>query len=180
VETITGFFLRAKHWQIFALVWGTYIAGQIASIELLSTGGLLLSVKTALLTAVFFAPSLLISCLWFWSLGSFLIPVSESKASRDIRFFRFSLIFSALTLVTVSPFLVSRNLFLQLLVVPLHLFGMFCLLHALYSVSKSLLVAEKRQVATFGDCAPTFVLLIASIVGVWFIQPRVNRLYAQR
>jgi hypothetical protein len=105
------------------------------------------------------------------------VPFSLSSSQR---FFRFSLIFPALTLVADSPFLVSRNLFVQLLVVPLHLFGMFRLLHALYSVSKSLLVAEKGQVATFGECAPTFVLLIASIVGVWFIQPRVNRLYAQR
>ncbi len=180
METITGFFLRAKHWQVFVLVWGTYIAGKIASIELLSAGGLHFSVRNALLTGVFFVPSLLISWLWFYSLGSFLIPVAESLSKQNIQFFRFALIFSALTFVTVSPFLVSRNLFVVVLALPVHLFGMFCLIHALYSMSKGLLVAEKKQEANFGDWAPTFLLLIASIVGIWFIQPRVNRLYAQR
>jgi hypothetical protein len=78
------------------------------------------------------------------------------------------------------------QIFLLLFVVPtiaefsaagLPLLGMlFCLL---YSVSKNLVLAETRKPASFYEYAGPFVLLWFLPVGVWLVQPKVNRLYAK-
>ncbi len=49
----------------------------------------------------------------------------------------------------------------------------------LYFVSKNLVLAETSKSASFYDYAGPFFLIWFFPVGVWFIQPRINRLYGQ-
>ena len=49
----------------------------------------------------------------------------------------------------------------------------------LYFVSKSLLIAETGKSATFSEYAGEFFLLWFYPIGVWLIQPRINRLYVK-
>ena len=60
--------------------------------------------------------------------------------------------------------------------IPLHLLMMFSVLHALYFVSKSLLIAERDRPVSFTEYAGAFFLIWFLPVGIWTIQPRINRL----
>jgi len=68
---------------------------------------------------------------------------------------------------------------LFLLIFPLHLLAMFCLFYLLYFVSKSLVLAETCKPASFNEYAGLFFLIWVFPIGVWFIQPRINRQYAE-
>ena len=67
---------------------------------------------------------------------------------------------------------------LAILVVPIFLFALFCWAYAYYFVSKSLVAVEKGRAVTRKDYEPTILLLLVGFLGVWVIQPRINRLYA--
>jgi hypothetical protein len=61
--------------------------------------------------------------------------------------------------------------------IPMHFLMMFCAFHILYFVSKSLLIVETGSPVSFYDYAGAFFLIGFFPVGVWTIQPRINRLY---
>jgi hypothetical protein len=54
------------------------------------------------------------------------------------------------------------------------MFYMFC---TLYFVSKSWVLAETGNAATFYDYAGPFFLTWFFPIGIWVIQPKVNRLF---
>jgi hypothetical protein len=66
------------------------------------------------------------------------------------------------------------------LILPLHLFAMVCMFYLSYFVAKSLVLAETSKPASFSDYAGPFFLLWFCPVGIWIVQPRVNRLYSGR
>jgi hypothetical protein len=63
------------------------------------------------------------------------------------------------------------------LILPVHLFAVFCILHTLYFVAKSLKTAEQQKVVRVSDFAGDFALLWLFPIGIWFIQPRINQLF---
>ncbi|MDR0802166.1 hypothetical protein [Fluviicola sp.] len=62
----------------------------------------------------------------------------------------------------------------------LHLFSIFCLLHTLYFVAKTIRVAELQKNVTFSDFIGDFFLTWLLPVGIWFLQPRINRLIEEK
>ena len=108
----TNFFLRARHWPIFVLLWGAYFAGQILIIRLLPTKWTVPTgnaVRVGLLTDAVMFPLLLCSVLWLWSLGLFLFPIAKDKVKLNIRLFKFDVIFFTLWVAMVSPLILSKN-----------------------------------------------------------------------
>jgi hypothetical protein len=61
-------------------------------------------------------------------------------------------------------------------VVPLHLFAMFCFLYTFYFVAKTFKTVELQREVTFGDFAGEFFLLWFYPVGVWILQPKINKM----
>jgi hypothetical protein len=179
---VAKFFLRAKHWQIFILVFGVYLVGQIVvmdsivarpqSEEILAKGGLPIGLLLALSTLGFFA--------WFWSMGSFFSAIAKPELRLKSGFFRTALIYPLFYFVLFIATFPSFRPGLVALILPLHLFAMFCIFYVLYFVSKSLVLAESNKPASFYDYAGPFFLLWFFPIGIWIIQPRVNRLYAER
>jgi hypothetical protein len=179
---IERLFVRAKHWQIFLLFVVVFAVGEFPVIGNITAGvnsqegypaGLLLSeVATAGAAWCFL--------LWLWSLGSFLTSIAPPALSLKKRFFLFSIFFSAVYVpVSIALFQsIDRKLFI--FTIPLHLFAVFCMFYNLYFVAKGLVAAETGERASFLDCLGPFLLLWFAIIGVWFIQPRINRLYAEK
>lgn len=66
-----------------------------------------------------------------------------------------------------------------LIIIPLHLFAMFCMFYCLYFVSKALKSAELQREALLGDYIIDFILFWFYFVGIWFLQPRINKLFAE-
>lgn len=61
--------------------------------------------------------------------------------------------------------------------VPLHLFSMFCIFYCLYFNAKALKTVEWQNTVTFSDFAGEFFLIWFFPIGVWIIQPRINKLF---
>jgi hypothetical protein len=50
----------------------------------------------------------------------------------------------------------------------------------LYFVAKTLVLAETGKSASFYNYAGPFFLIWFFPIGVWFVQPRINRLYSEK
>ncbi len=170
MKTIERFFLRAKHWQVFVLVWGAYFIAGVGVVEN-PTRIPPLSIAAMLLFILSFA-------VWLWSIGSFLFSIAEPAPRLNIDFFRFATIFAGVYLPPTLAFPLNVRPMVAVLMLLLLLFAFFCWAYAYHFVSKSLVAAEKGRTVTGGDYRSTMFLLLIGFIGVWQIQPRINRLYA--
>ncbi len=185
MDMIANLFLRAKHWQMFLLFAGVAFIGDVVALassmsapaqspEDFGKLGLSFGIVMVLFMFCFLG--------WFWSMGSFLSSIVQPALKLNTRLFHFALVYPALyVFVFIALFQSSTtNPALLAIIFPLHFFAMFCIFYALYFVSKSLVLAETNKPVTFYDYAGPFFLIWFFPVGVWFIQPRINRLYAER
>src|SRR5271156_6701134 len=172
-------FVRAKHWQIFLLFVVVFAVGEFPVIG---------NIAAAVNSQEGHAASLLLSeiaaavdtwcfLLWLWSLGSFLTSVAPSAIPIKKGFFSFTILCSAIYVpVSIALFQsIDRKLFI--VTIPLHLFAVFCMFCNLYFGAEALVTAEAGEGACFFDCLGPFPLPGVGLLGGWFIQPLINRLY---
>jgi hypothetical protein len=65
------------------------------------------------------------------------------------------------------------------IMVPLHLFTMLCIFYSFYFIAKCLKAVELQRNVAFSDFVAEFFLLWFYFVGVWIIQPRINKLFGE-
>lgn len=181
MNAVTVLLLRAKSWQIFGLVIGLSALGQIiAAISLIrnmqNPDELL---KVPLGFGIVMVLTMCCFLGWYWCIGSFLTSRVATELRLSLRFFRFALVYPAIYILFFMYVFQVPNVDLFLLVFPLHFFAMFCLFYLLYFVAKSLVLAETGRPASFNDYAGPFFLIWFFPIGIWFIQPRINRLYVK-
>jgi hypothetical protein len=179
-QTIARLFLRAKHWQLFLLfVIISTVAEMPAAV---STPTAVWSWRDLNGAAIFvFAGTLLdiVCCLaWLGSFGSFSNSMVEPELKLSTPFFHFSLVYPAVYLPIFLALLDMRPAPVAV-ILPLHLLAMFCIFYVLRFASKALAMAETGRAVSFYDYAGAFFLLWFYPVGIWVVQPRVNRLYAR-
>lgn len=178
MNSIERFFLRARHWQIFLLLVGVCFLGQMIVVSSMATQ--MRAPEDFDRTARFFGAVTVVFMLfflgWFWSMGSFLTSIISEPQRLPLRYFRLSLIYPAIYVTYFfSVFSASRPP--SALIVPFHLLAMFCMFYNLYFVSKSLVIAETGRAASFYDYSGPFFLTWFFPIGIWAIQPRINRLF---
>ena len=61
-------------------------------------------------------------------------------------------------------------------IIPLHLLAMIAIFYVLAFAARNLIMAERQSTVSFFDYSGPFFLMWFFAVGVWFVQPRVNRL----
>jgi glucan phosphoethanolaminetransferase (alkaline phosphatase superfamily) len=185
MNVIASFFLRAKHWQMFLLLFGLMFISQVAVVmnpTLLAVRSPADLGKADLLPGVPMAIFMICFLGWFWAMGSLLSSVVPSTLRLRMGFFRLALIYP----LVYMPFFIfimfsdGPKPAMVVLILPLHLFAMFCLFYDLYYVSKGLALAETGKPVSFYDYAGPFFLLWFFPIGIWVIQPRINRIYAQK
>lgn len=177
MKVLSDYFLRAKHWQLF-LLFAILFAGQMATMAWASLNptegfggvGLRFWIVEGLFLLCFMA--------WFWSLGSFLDSLIPSALKLNMGFFRFALIYPIVYVFIFASFIQNPVLSRVAIILPLHLFAMACVFYSLYFVSKSFVLAETGKSASFYDYAGPFFLIWFFPIGIWVVQPRINRLYA--
>ena len=62
------------------------------------------------------------------------------------------------------------------IILPLHLFSMFCILYSLYFVAKTFKTVELQREVTFSDFAGEFFLIWFYPIGIWIVQPKINKM----
>lgn len=191
-------FLKAKHWQLFTLMFGIPILFQIA---LMSSIFLNIDSETnidpfemfdfmkyfsvimAFYMGVFFA--------WYWSIAIGLqskVPENVKMKTKKFKIFFFIPIFYLLFILffmggifsgvmqVASESDVGPIFGMVGVILPLHLLSMFGIFYSLYFVAKTFKTVELQKEVSFGDFAGEFFLLWFYIIGIWIIQPKINKM----
>ncbi|MGD0428387.1 MAG: hypothetical protein ABSC10_16885 [Candidatus Acidiferrales bacterium] len=182
MNRIERLFVRAKHWQIFLLFVAVFAVGQLPLIGNFTVAAKSPEDQEVFLVLAQVVGAMVVWCflVWLWALGSFLASVVPPGRALKKRFFLFTIVCSAIYMPVSIAVFQSIDRMLFIVTIPLHLFGVFCMFCNLYFVAEGLETAETGERPSFLDLLGTFLLLIFGIIGVWFIQPRVNRLYAEK
>jgi hypothetical protein len=179
-------FLTIKHWQLFVLLLCLPFIFEIISISFMSSGnidGLLLLMPIAMILTV----GLMMG--WLYTLGANLYLKLPHNSGLNIRLFKVFIVIPALYMLGLSVIIAIAGMgklsdlgaaFYLLIVLPLHLFSMFCIFYCLRFVAKALKSAEYQRNTTFSDYAGEFFLFWFFPVGVWILQPRINKLFAEQ
>lgn len=185
---MTNWFLRAKHWQLFLLILVAPIIIELIAIPV---------VITTKSPAIIFPFAFLMMVVtlgtqfgWYYSVGTALAGRLPSNAGMNVRRFR-NFVFIPVAYLTVL--LLGFGIFAMVMmdggrpspmlglsfivILPMHFFSIFCIFYSMWFVAKSLKMVERYQFVEFGDYAGDFFLIWFFFVGVWFIQPRINRLF---
>lgn len=202
---MTNIFLKAKHWQLFLLMVGVplvsqiYIYARIWLVESVPSTEMENNGFTQVLDEKFIQfewfPLVMLGFGllffgWLWALAIGLqkwVPVEAKMKTTRFKIFFFIPLVYFLFMVTAMSSLFSvdaESFFLNLgvivaIIVPLHLFSMFCILHIFYFAAKTIKTVELKRKVGFGDFIGEFFLLWFYFIGIWIIQPRVNRLHEQ-
>lgn len=169
-------FLKMNAWQLFALLFASHFL--MMAVGMVGGGPRWMFTVLPIAMLVFLA----VFMAWFWSLGINLNRKVPDEIRPSPRFFRFGMTYSSVYMLFLLSFVVltasdsgSHRLFA--LIVPFHLFAMACIFYALYFIAKNFVMAERKQTVGFYDFAEPFFLIWMYPIGVWFIQPRVNRMF---
>ncbi|HEY3939956.1 MAG TPA: hypothetical protein VGL97_21185 [Bryobacteraceae bacterium] len=169
MNAIASLFVRAKHWQLFVL------SLTLALVELFvlrppSSAVVVRGGVTAL--------DILFLLAWLWSVGSFLNSIVQPSLRLNMSLFYFTLtiplLYAAFSLVQ------SENSLPAVVRITLQVLVAVCAIYDIGFVADSLVRAETDKPASFSDLAPLSLLIWLYVLGVWFVQPRINRLYAAR
>jgi hypothetical protein len=195
---MTDRFLKAKHWQLFLLMVGIPMVLQFVLMGQLVVGFAFQSHPDLVIMLGYmkYFPILAILCIsvlfgWFWSVAVGLqnkVPVNiRMKVKKFKVFFIFPLVYMVAFLTFFSVIMSSpaannpepsEGLIggLFAVVVPLYLFAIFCFLYTFYFVAKTLKTVEMQREVKFGNFAGEFFLLWFYPVGVWILQPKINKM----
>ncbi len=177
--------LKFKHWQlflllmIFPLVFEFIVIGLVAANKNPELAFVLVPVMIILFMGLFFS--------WIYSLGTHLHKKLPETASMKLTRFKIFLLVPVAYMLFLSVFLFNLfsviagggqpNPAIFAFILPLHLFSIFCIFYCFYFNAKALKAVELQKPVTFSDFAGEFFLLWFFPIGVWIIQPRINRLF---
>ncbi len=132
--------------------------------------------------------------IWLWSIATGLqkkIPVNiKMKTSKFKLFFfipvcyitlffiGFGTVMNGFTEITANSDESGSGILAgsMIIIFPLHIFSMFCILYILYFVAKTIKTVELQRETKFSDFVGEFFLIWFYPVGVWIIQPKINKM----
>lgn len=177
--------LTIKHWQLFGLLIGIPMIFQFVIM-----GSVMTSKNPTIMFAAFPIMMILFIGLffgWFYALGTNLHKKLPETATMNLTKFKIFLFIPVIYMLFLSVFMFCMfsnistggqpNPAIFALIVPLHLFSMFCIFYCLYFNAKALKTVEWQKPVTFSDFAGEFFLIWFFPIGVWIIQPRINKLF---
>ena len=124
---------------------------------------------------------------WFWAIAIHLqekLPDDlKLKATRFKIFLLFPIIYFMIFFVFVDYALsgaiengTGPNPAFFALIIPFHLFAIFCIFYCSYFVSRIFKTVELQRKVTFSDFSGVFYMILFFPFGIWTIQPRINKM----
>ncbi len=164
-----------KNWQLFLLLCTTYILG----IALWNGDHEILGIKTSYLSVAFSVITLFLFFSWVFLLGISLNSIKGNAHKFNkwvllIASFLGMFIYIELNLSRLGNESLQMPTSFSMLAGPL---GMFGVLYTFYNVPKSLKTLELGRKVTFTEFILDSLLMFAFPIGIWFIQPRINKIY---
>ena len=193
-------FLKAKHWQLFMLMFVIPFVFQMVMMYLVIVNALTTRDPEPFFIFKYFRYFSLIGILyagiifgWFWSITTGLqhkIPQPiRLKLTRFKIFFFIPLVYITCIMIfiqiAVNGFIkgttdVGFIISMVGIIVPMHLFSIFCIIHTMYFVAKTIKTVELQREVTFTDFVGEFFLAWFFPIGVWILQPQINKMVADK
>ncbi|KAA6336897.1 hypothetical protein EZS27_014978 [termite gut metagenome] len=200
-------FLKLKHWQLFGLLIGIPVIFQFVVMGTVITNSdlmkLLLSFlinPTRLADIILIIPTKMIATYsivmilfiglifcWFYSLGTNLYKKLPKTTVMHLTKFKIFFIISVVCKLFTSVYMYfifseisvegELNLKMFTIIASLYLFSIFCTLYCFYFIAKVLKIIEHQKDVVFNDYALEFFGVWIFPIGVWFIQPMVNKVF---
>ncbi len=172
--------LRLRHWQLFLISWGP-----------LTTFFVLFFIRpnivgdTLLVWVILFPIVLINSFAWVWSTVTALIPTITSTARPRTKLFNICFWIPSIYVAYIVGF-IYFNFFvwkvtgfsaLELKIhIGLALLSFTCIIYGLYFSAKTIKTAELQRNLKAYECLTELGLMILAPIGLWIIQPRLNKL----
>ncbi|WP_126249134.1 hypothetical protein [Chitinophaga rhizosphaerae] len=181
-------FLSLKHWQLFALFIGIPFLFQIVTLGAVTSGNdqmyllYLFPIIMLVMTALYFG--------WFYALGTNLYKKMRGVERMNVSRFKTFVLIPAVYIIVIC--VVMSGLFfgyvpegdlelgpmVALIILPIHLFSIYCIFYCMYFIAKVLKTVELRRPVTFSDFAGEFFMIWFFPIGIWFLQPKINAIFA--
>ena len=186
-------FLRLKHWQLFLLQFGIPFTIQIITMaSIVSSRSPVLVFELFPVIMILFAGALF---GWIYAVATNLhkkLPDTVSMNLTRLKIFLFIPLFYIVVIGMLffgffkhlldfgsPPSNPTLIISFALIIIPIHLFSMFCIFYCLWFTAKSLKSVELQKPVTFSDFVGEFFLIWYFPLGVWFLQPRINKLFEE-
>lgn len=171
--------LKAKAWQIFMISFGLPILLQIVSLEVIlvnSTNVLVFNYMTIISLIFMFG-----FFLWFWAMAIGLQRKIPDHLKMNIGLFNVFLLIPTLYFLMITrPFNSFSggipSFMMGIILIP-HLFSMACVFYCMGFAAKALKTAELQRKVSFSDYAGDFFLIWFFPIGIWILQPKINKIY---
>jgi len=160
---ILSFFVSAPAWNIFLLIVlpitvTMVISALTESLIILKIGALL---------------DFSILLLWQYSVCTLIYEKYSSQLNVPILWFKISVSYLSIYYIIISLFFDIIPIdYLE----PLHMLYLACNIYCLYFLSKLLVTVEKKSKVKFNEYFGTLILAWILIIGIWKLQPRINRI----
>lgn len=203
MNSIINFFLRIKHWQLFILIYTLPIIFYINQMSYMLDPAWLAQSEDypemLLENFKYFAPMMVVLTLfyygWYWSVAMglqsklppyVLMKVNKFKWFFLIPFFYMLCLAFGMELLFSSylPDLMNGEiipdlkliLIMAIIIVPIHFFSIFGIFYSMYFIAKTIRSVELQRETRFEDFIGEFFLIWFFPIGVWILQPRINKL----
>ena len=192
-----NFFLGIRHWQFFLLAFVLPFVLYVTALLPLFAGNkeeddLIISLLFVITVSI----GLFMNTGWQYAIGTNLhkrLPADNPMPLKRFKWFlAIPVIYIAFVLLVFLPLLLTNvdpesldgidpitMSTMALLIIPLHLFSMFCMFYTLYYNAKSLKAVASQRPVTFSEFAGEFFLMWFLPVGIWIIQPRINKIFTE-
>lgn len=191
-------FLKAKHWQLFLLTFGIPMIAQFVMMGSMVSNMLANTnpAPTIMFGYMKYFPLIMLIFMgiffaWFWSIAIGLQKKVPENVKMKVKKFKIFFIIPMVYILFFIVFIVSsisgfmengsepNTEFIASMVgfiIPLHLFAMFCIFYTLYFVAKTFKTVELQRAVSFSDFAGEFFLIWFYPIGIWIIQPKINKM----
>ena len=188
--------LKAKHWHLFILTFGIPMIFQIAiMVFILANIGRGNNPDPLVMFGYFkFFPIIIILYMgtqfsWLWSVAIGLQSKVPEKMKMKVKKFKIFFFIPVVYLVSICILIsiaidglmksgqepnFALIISLVAVIIPLHLFSIFCIFYSLYFVAKTFKTVELQREVNFSDFAGEFFMIWFYPIGVWIIQPKIN------
>lgn len=173
--------LKLRHWQLFILTWGISIASIILCFFNLGFGLTILPLALIFGTIIYFG--------WLWQITNYFY---KHDSIVNIKLFRMLMPLPVLYLLVLECWILYLIGFgnshfehldprlLATIIAPLHLISLLIITWAVMITAMCLKVYEINQDVSFQQYASEFLLLWFSVIGFWYLQPRINDFVSQK
>ncbi|PKQ62088.1 hypothetical protein BZG02_14250 [Labilibaculum filiforme] len=190
---MTEKFLKAKHWQIFMVTFGLPFLIQIIMMLMTIIGNdPTIIINGFSVIMILFVGGFL---AWFWSIGVGLQIKVPNDVKMKVKKFKVFLVIPLVYMLFIS--ISMGSIFNEAfenglapkpgiigsivgIIVPLHFFSMFCIFYCLYFVAKTFKTVELQREVSFSDFAGEFFMIWFFPIGIWIVQPKVNKMIEEQ